>query len=638
MTMTTAQRSSGFLGQYEWKTVLLFVASLVMSGASFYTTYYGMIEFMGVKVVAAAITFSVQALLFVISWWLARNWVLGAVPFIAGTSIFLLCASISVFFSFASLFSFIDQGRTKEMTGERTKLQVSQILNDLDRTLESQLQERQKAFVTASGQTYQTWRAQLKELLEVAVSAPDQYRRQQREQRNKLNAERSTISSRIADVKDQLQALASDASNRQSQATAQKTQIAREERRITALREQITELETRDLELERTKQKEAVTGIGPAYRTADTEQREVQAELSFVEDKLQERLTNVENLRNDATVVPTASLDTRRADLEQTIANLETQREEVDTLITRIDESGSFDVRDRVDLVDRNLQLFETSLDFGAFDQVVAECKAMRETLDQFANNGVPQGSEIPQGFECARQRLINEVGALKQASAEFAEFRQECVGTDVSASEGDFQSLIRTGETCIAKSRLEPSETREASESLLRLRTTGDDNAHGFALAQAALMRDGSSLAMMALVIAIAIDSLVLLCAMIGTSQLTPVGSDIDAFLSLPAQRPAGAEDDGRYLQPQGGRSASSFDRVTRWLVAHDLAFWEHPQEPDEKSVLVLVSGARETLRSVSSSSVKVAAGAGAAHAASAAAQRRNVRRDGGRSIRVVR
>lgn len=625
--MSRVQAKSGWLSQYEWKTVLLFVASLVMSGASFYTTYYGMIEFMGVPLIAGAITFSVQALLFVISWWLARNWVMGVLPLFAGSCIFLLCASISVFFSFASLFSFIDQGRTKETTAQRAQTQVVRILNDLEKTLQEDLALRKDALIVPDDGLYQAWRSQLTQVQETALSAPEEYRAQQRTRRNRLTDKRSEIALQIGDAKDQVRIQETSAQNLESQAEALQRQIEREEAAIDRLRDQIAGLDSRTVDLEREMKRQAVTGKGAKYLAAETALKEVGADLEILEQTLIERSDALRKLRSQVGLTPTGSISSQRAELTKRIADLEQELFEIDEQIKRIDAGGSFDVAQQVGFIDQNLTLFETSLDFEAFAQVVAECKAMVETLKKFVEDG------LPQGFQCDRQRLTNEVSQLQVRVDEIKEYRNGCTATSVVSEQADFGGIVKVGETCIAKSRLDSNLTEEASESLIQMRQTGGDQAHGFALAQASLMRDKSPLAIMALVIAIAIDSLVLLCALIGTSQLTPIGKDIEVFLGLSSRRTTAQDHDGRHKRPKSKRAgAASFDRVTKWLVAHDLAHWDDTVE--DGAELVLAPGARNVLRSISNNTMDFNAARGGAAPERPNPTRPNIRRDVGESI----
>lgn len=95
-------------------TSLVLLGSLLLSGASFFTTYSGMIDFTDHWLINFCIVFAIQGLLFVTSWRIGfavaeRE----RMPFFT-VFVFLICLATSVFFSFAALNDYVNTPETRE--------------------------------------------------------------------------------------------------------------------------------------------------------------------------------------------------------------------------------------------------------------------------------------------------------------------------------------------------------------------------------------------------------------------------------------------------------------------------------------------------------------------------------------------
>lgn len=612
MGQSTALKAAELFKGFEWKTVLLLIASLVLSAASFYTTYHGMIEFMKVPLIAAAITFAVQALLFVICWWLARNWFLGPAQFIVGTSVFLMCAAISIFFSFASLFGFIDGGRTLENTASRAQTEVARILTNLQNALDEDYANAHDDMVRNEEGPFFRWQSELYTALDAASTAPEEFRRSRLQARNQIEGRLIDVEAELENKQRQLTTVTSSADSRDAQLTAVTNRISEQRNELRGQRQLVLEQEVQRDQAQQIMDAEAETGQGPNWRAARDRRNQAVQQLGFLESRIAALERSLEALDEELAGLSAPDDPERRPRLERDVRQLEAERADLQEALDEFNEETAVDLDDRVELIKARLQDFVIGQDFEALRGVVAECTAIIDTLKEFNIQ-----AELPAGFNCAPQRLQFEIARLEDQFLVIKRYSDSCVGSQVFGENLGFGEIIEKGETCIALSNLAPDLTSDASEQLFAFRATGGDNAHGFALAQAALFRDHNPLAVLAVAIAIAIDSLVLLCAFIGTSTMVPVGPDIQRFLYLPRRTSRDPDMDGASEGlvdiPASGPERASFNRVSRWLLTHGYAVWAEHREPVQElggvgaadaapptPALVLRPGALRALRKI--------------------------------------
>ena len=150
--------------------VALMLGSALLSAASFFTTFDGMLNFMPIWPVTFCIVFAIQALLFVASWRLGFALADQESPPWFSGFVFLICLATSVFFSWVSLFGHINDAETQQRTSAtRMHRVVEETIVATEARIEAARRERGEALLAGEG--YARWTGQVDAVAQAALAS-----------------------------------------------------------------------------------------------------------------------------------------------------------------------------------------------------------------------------------------------------------------------------------------------------------------------------------------------------------------------------------------------------------------------------------------------------------------------------------
>ncbi|MEM9725913.1 MAG: hypothetical protein AAF909_10670 [Pseudomonadota bacterium] len=504
----------------------LLIGSALLSAASFFTTFDGMLNFMPVWPVTFCIVFAIQALLFVASWRLGFAAADREAPPVFTAFVFLICLGTSVFFSWVSLFSAINDPATQARTAEtRMHRAVEEaVVATQDRAEATRLR---LGAALLDERAYVQWMAEIDAVARGAMGA-----------RETLDAAREAEADRLAT---QLREVAAEgAALRRATATSESRSEAARRRaeqlersrpelveRVRALQEAADAAQIAMVRKEGEMNAEERGGVsgggagrGPVWRALRDEKAVLEAELETKErllstaaDRLGETDAEIERLRIEIAATGVEDADSAKQGL------LEARRAQLQERAERLSVGEAGDVAGEVAALRADLARFETSFDIAFFDAAAARCEILLDNLKSV-------GASQPGGamLSCARDAIATPVAALRRAAEASAAVVAQCVVGGASApviSEMTFADGVAHGRACAALSGLPASELTDVRAALDRLTLEEADDASAFVKTVNA-WRDGDKLSYFALGIALFIDILVLLSGLIGAVSVT--------------------------------------------------------------------------------------------------------------------
>lgn len=502
----------GFVG-------LMVVASLGLSVASFYTTFAGMTQYMSVPWVTALITFGLQGTMFAMAWIISSMLGTGLRNIILMLFTFLLCAFVSIFFSFASLFGEI---YTEEMRDQVNSGYVRSFYQDAVVELDTQLAERASARHRSliSSPEFQTWRTDVTEVVTVARNAPEVLRsRSERIQQN-LSISIQTQEARIASITAQIGVLNPGQNADEERISRLKADIERAEQQLSAMSRQQGEL-AGEIAIIETEMEAELTGVGtvagrgPKYRRLENE-RDLKIREKIGVDVQVERLEalipdfNNQKAQLEGGIVNVAAENARlSAQLEAAQSTLERDRADLEEAQAVAGEG----MLAQVDLLQRNLDRTQRGPE-GLGEAIGLVLKTCAEIYDELVND--VELKDRLESVSCNAATFQNQVNDVVGLAARLGNFRLNCQpGSEITGEgAGDlFDNSVRKVEDCLSQSALPASATRSDLTALIASR--GPD-AHPFVTAQNALFEDRLPLSYMAGLLAFIIDCLILLAALL--------------------------------------------------------------------------------------------------------------------------
>jgi hypothetical protein len=499
------------------------VASLGLSIASFYTTFIGMTDFTPWPI-AALITMGVQLLLLITSWSIGFEMVKKGKASLVDSGIFVICLTVSVFFSFSALFDAIfDQDLQERTRMTRIHGTVERSIDDL----ENISRERRSELVgrLLESDAYASWRKTVLEVSDAAAGSEDRLRQVLRDRveqgRAEIQAFQRSVSNTAGEKERLIARVASNTSEQDllkqrrqalsSTLSGLQTQLAEAG---LAVRNKQTELEIEEkgggLEGRRK------SGRGPVWRRLNKEyvilaeqakgvQRELNSIRGAVAD-VDERIQEVaRQLAEDQSALANfdAEMDRRRQELEQAKKRLLT--------------SGMDDLSNAASLVQSlrdALSRFDRESDLGAFDQAALLCADVLKEM-----NNLPQLRDLVTGLSCDRAGMAGLIAPIDQSSRDRDTLTQECVTGGAGArsvNAMDFEQAVEFGRRCIGIAGLPSAKVEYLREEIARLEREESPQASQFTKTSNALLA-GEKLAYFALAIALAMDLLVLFTGIMG-------------------------------------------------------------------------------------------------------------------------
>ncbi|MEO1328309.1 MAG: hypothetical protein AAFW46_01470 [Pseudomonadota bacterium] len=504
----------------------LMIGSLLLSFASFFTTYAGMLNFMPVWVISFCITFAVQALLFVTSWRIgfALADKEGAPWF--SIFVFAICLATSVFFSWVALFESINdedlQARTRDTRMHRA-------VEDTVSELQTRAIERRREQVESllDSDVFASWRDSVTQVADRATGArdilEDSLRERAREIASKIDAlqqQKDVILRRQATAEEQLATSGRDLERLESSRPQMLERVNRLRGELDVAEEAVV-LKEGEMQAEETGGGEdRAAGRGPVWR-------ELRDERNILAAQRDTKRRLFEAAQIELSEMDTLIRDLKAATASGGAAGVAAQVEAIDNDIQQLraaisggDDGEGVNLEAEVTQLRANLSAFATRFDLAPFDAAAAKCSELLEAMQKN-----PALSSQVAGVSCDTALMAEFMNPIGQAEADLRALEAACVpggeGAQVVTALS-FQEATKYGRECIGLSGLPAGEVSDLRSEIDRLVLEEDPNASRFVKTVNAF-QGGEKLSYFALAIAGAIDFLVLFSGLIGAVSTRP-------------------------------------------------------------------------------------------------------------------
>jgi len=510
--------------------MMLFLGSILLSVASFYTTFDGMLDFMPIWVFSAFITFAIQALLFVTSWRLGFMFAEKERTAWLDVVVFVVCFVTSVFFSFSSLFNFIfDQGLQERTRMTRMHNAVEETIADLEFRAKEQRKELVEELIETSA--YKVWRGNVLRVAEAAVGAEERlstiFSERFRERRKRV-AEAEQVARETASKKDTLDRNIAEAKRELERLEQERSPLQGE---VARLRQLLSEANDKVIAKKAEMDAESgggdpasgrPRGRGPVWGKLRNEHHILIAKRDGIGHQLQLKQRELESLdtqhrtlqdRIDADTVLQASIDTR---VTATAEEARLAREELE----HSGQQETFNPAESVETLRNYLNEFSKEFDPQPFNKVANLCTELLEEMRKISALG-----PIVDGLSCDRGAMSALINPISDAADALAAFQRECVvgGENARTVTGlSFDDSLVYARNCMSLSGLQSSRIRDLRREIDRLEREENEKASPFTKTSNALV-SGEKLALFSLAIAMTIDLLVLFSGLIGAKSVRP-------------------------------------------------------------------------------------------------------------------
>lgn len=599
---------------------LMAATGIALSIASGITTFYGLYAFTQQWWLCLLLTFGIQVLMLVLAWGIgdayatsvhrgspradlkdyhfAFRGIVSLVDRLRNSFVlknftiiffFLVCAFISVFFSFDSHYSAISPPEQRKIAAQVTaRTAVSQINADIGVSLEKR--QRQLAADLTQGKDWEIFEKRIANVVLVATDPNVERRRLERERernaqieadsqkRNTAGADRERLTRERQRLSGELQRIAGERGGLESRLREVNEKVTAKKQELEAKRAQRDE-EGRTGRGVASKKGGLNKGKGPVWQSLGLEVAKLEAELSELQAQVKpptDEFNRLEARRKSAE----AELKVVDANLAQVDAVLSVdapkkpepaEAPQAGSTISTQQATGSARSLDRAlaNLRDRRTQEY--------WDTVVAQCGGIVQLLantDDFR--------EKARGLDCtpppATANMAAELFAMEGRRADMA---KTCF---VDLSGKQFLEIIDHGNNCLQTARLPSADTLPFQRRLDLVRIEQDEKAHTFTKTIAAFER-GDKLAYLAALIAIAVDALVFMSGMWGArasvSHLTRGGEETAGVIDEHAEMTMRVETRPERLRPAAGWPEPADVYKARLFLRRTRKF-EDPEYPD--------------------------------------------------------
>ncbi|WP_026199352.1 ABC transporter permease [Lamprocystis purpurea] len=500
---------------------LLMVMSVLLTIASFYTTLIGLSDFTPNVVLAAFITMAIQSLLFVTSWRLGFMFADKEPLAWVDISVFTVCFLLSVFFSFASLFNVVFSKEQQELARiTRVHNGVTEAITDIGEKARERRRELVQDLIKSP--EYAAWTDNVTAVADLAADSQAILAKvfAESHERRRLRAEQ--LAREAQDVAASDKTLARGL--RDAEADLERVDARRGplEDGLAGLRAQLAAAEdaviAKQHEMDAEERGVGTTGKptrGPVWAALNKEQQRLIANR----DAIKNRIGLEEGRRKE--------LDTERSAVQTRIDQIREQQLGLGTRIGSAAKAAEEARRDAaaagatptgldqsVDTVRANLVKFATTLNLAPFDEAAAWCQ--RLFTDMAA---IPLLEQKVKGLSCDRGSMMTLLSPINEAAEALAAVERDCLSGGESAKTVDelsFDDALTYGRSCLDAASLPAADTRRERRELDRLKREESPQASPFTKTTNALLA-GEKLAIFALLIALAIDLLVLFVGLIG-------------------------------------------------------------------------------------------------------------------------
>lgn len=606
---------------------LIMITIFALTLASGERTYEGMHNFTENRLLSILITLGVQIMMIVLAWrigdayattaeqrvpalfrplrgprtslWFAgfrralkRNFVVQNV-FLLGS--FLICAIICVFFSFDSFFQIISKGDRRTIIAEK---EAREIARKIDVELGKKLDEQQDSLALrlASGPDWEKYKLRITDVTsattdpKLARDVSDRSLLQQKQDeedykivlqavenaklaKNKAEVERDGLLDAKEKLTKELETLEAEYNKDDATLKSFRDAVAAKEREV---REALVRRDNENTtgNLARNKKGGLNSGVGPLYREFARIHKALSDELAALRRSIDPARIERDNQANQ---LRRQQIERQLQPLNLAIANATTNADliQIPVLPPRkgpIDPSQISDpgllaaIGDGKELAGM-LSQFASLPSRAAMVSMEKQCEKVVGAL-----RAIPEARPKAEPLRCsAWDGAYTLLGNLRDLEQRHAELLSKCSGVNIL--DLAFKDLLRHSETCLQIAKLSDSGVEQLENKLGRLRLEHDDKAHAFTRTIAAFER-GDRLAYLAMIMALALDGLVLMSGMWGArtsvSPLTRSGdetaSEIDGHAALMMMMETRPEES----RPRGGWQLPAEVYKARLFVKH--------------------------------------------------------------------
>jgi len=525
--------------------LVLFFASILLSIASFYTTFSGMLHFMPIILISLFITFAIQALLFATAWYIGFMWVGKQEKDWLIVSIFIICFVVSVFFSVSSIFNFIfDPTLQKSTRMTRIHNAVGETISDLE--TESQQRRKELVEVFLGTSAYDQWYKNVQEVAKIAVQGKEKLRDSLRERANRQALTLQEMQQAVSNSE-------SEKNDNKSSITGSKNKIKRLSGESQRLEEQIIQLkkhrnskETDIFNKEKEMEKEdkiggeqsngeqRPAGKGKVWTSLEKKRNTLNIELDgiikqlkYKEEKLDALNSKKEKLKNLIT--------TNKAKLASIDTDINNKKQQVDTLKNEYGSLGSqeyFDATTLVAKLRKNLAKFGESFELKPFKAAATICDSLLSEM-----RGLEDLRANASTLSCDRGALSMYINPINQSIQSLSRLEKDCLSGGENSkiiTNLKFNDSVEYARHCIGISALPTNILRPLRNEISRLVREEDPKSSGFTKTSNA-MAAGEKLAWYALILAFIIDILILFSGLMGAkSAKSDEEEDIDIAFEI--------------------------------------------------------------------------------------------------------
>jgi hypothetical protein len=523
---------------------LLLVSSILLSVASFYTTFAGMSHFVAYSIIAAFITLGIQTLLFVTSWRI--GFMLADKEPMAWDEllVFLVCFLLSVYFSFVSLFDVVFAEPQQELA------RITRVHNGVAEAISSvgdETRERHRQLVKEmiASPEYAAWNRRVAAVADLATASKDMLHRgftesamRRQEHANRLAAEVQEAISSAKALERQLQEDTATLLGIDERRQARMDEIVGLKTKLDKTRDTIIELRHQMQAEERGMGSSGRPKRGVAWTRLAREQqrlivdRDTTANLiAFKKDQLKALDAERQTLQSrlDSTGNKKAEIDSRFTMMERAAAEARQGRESPGG-------EASLNPEQAVQALRNALPVFARTQDMADFERSANLCNYVLDLMEAEPTLG-PRFARL----SCDRGPVINLQSAIDQATATLTVLERDCLVGGKNAKTIDELSVAEAltyARDCLDTSQLSNETIRPQRREIDRLEREESPEASPFTKTTNALL-GGEKLAVVALFIAIAIDLLVFFTGLVGAKSIdTRVEAPLDPVLSSDSYR----------------------------------------------------------------------------------------------------
>jgi hypothetical protein len=523
---------------------LLLVSSILLSVASFYTTYVGMSGFVAYSIVAAFITLGIQSLLFVTSWRI--GFMLADKEPLAWDEliVFLVCFILSVFFSFVSLFDVVFAAPQQELA------RITRVHNGVAEAISSvgdETRERRRQLVQdmINSPEYAAWNRRVAAVADLATASKDtlnrgftetEARRQERAGRLAAAAQEAASSAKAQERQLQedtatLQGMNDRRLARMDEIAGLKTKLDQSKTALIELRHQMQAEERGAGKTGRPKRGVEWTRLAREQKRLLVERDSTASLLALKKDQLKALDAERQTLqaRLDRTRAKQAEFDSQFAATERAAAEA---RQGLDSR----GGGAGLNPEQAVQALRNALPIFARTLDMADFERSVTLCNHIMDLMGQ-----EPTLAPRLARLSCDRGPVSHFQSAIDQATVALRVVERDCLVGGKNARTIDELSpaeALTYARDCLEASQLSNETVRPQRREIDRLEREESPEASPFTKTTNALL-GAEKLAIVALLIALAIDLLVLFTGLVGAKSLdTRVEAPLDPVLPTDSYR----------------------------------------------------------------------------------------------------